>query len=87
MARTRDKEKPAQIIEAAFAVFGDVGYEATVIKDIAEKAGISSGAIYTYFSDKRTFSARPRRRAGTGSSSRSGRSPNRRGRSVPGSTR
>jgi AcrR family transcriptional regulator len=53
MARTRDKEKPAQIIEAAFAVFGDVGYEATVIKDIAERAGISSGTIYTYFSDKR----------------------------------
>jgi AcrR family transcriptional regulator len=53
MARTRDKEKPSQIIEAAFAVFGDVGYEATVIKDIAEKAGISSGTIYTYFNDKR----------------------------------
>ena len=53
MARTRDKEKPSQIIEAAFAVFGDIGYEATVIKDIAEKAGISSGTIYTYFSDKR----------------------------------
>ncbi len=53
MARTRDKEKPAQIIEAAFAVFGDIGYEATVIKDIAEKAGISSGTIYTYFNDKR----------------------------------
>jgi AcrR family transcriptional regulator len=53
MARTRDKQKPAQIIEAAFAVFGDVGYEATVIKDIAERAGISSGTIYTYFSDKR----------------------------------
>jgi len=53
MARTRDKEKPAQIIEAAFAVFGDVGYEATVIKDIAERAGISSGTIYTYFNDKR----------------------------------
>lgn len=53
MARTRDKEKPSQIIEAAFAVFGDVGYEATVIKDIAERAGISSGTIYTYFNDKR----------------------------------
>jgi AcrR family transcriptional regulator len=53
MARTRDKEKPAQIIEAAFAVFGDIGYEATVIKNIAEKAGISSGTIYTYFNDKR----------------------------------
>lgn len=53
MARTRDKEKPSQIIEAAFAVFGDVGYEATVIKDIADRAGISAGTIYTYFNDKR----------------------------------
>lgn len=53
MARTRDKEKPAQIIEAAFSVFGEIGYEATVMKDIAERAGISSGTIYTYFADKR----------------------------------
>jgi AcrR family transcriptional regulator len=53
MARTRDKDKPAQIIEAAFSVFGEIGFEATVIKDIAERAGISSGTIYTYFSDKR----------------------------------
>ena len=53
MARTRDKEKPAQIIEAAFSVFGEIGYESTVMKDIAERAGISSGTIYTYFNDKR----------------------------------
>ena len=53
MARTRDKDKPSQIIDAAFKVFGEIGYEATVIKDIAERAGISSGTIYTYFNDKR----------------------------------
>ena len=53
MARPRDSAKPAQIIDAAFAVFGDVGYEATVIKDIAERAGISTGTIYTYFNDKK----------------------------------
>ncbi len=53
MARTRDKDKPGQIIEAAFKVFGDVGYEATVIKDIADKAGIAPGTIYTYFDDKK----------------------------------
>ena len=47
MARNRDKEKPSQIIEAAFSVFGEIGYEATVIKDIAERAGISSGKIYS----------------------------------------
>jgi AcrR family transcriptional regulator len=53
MARPRDKAKPAQIIDAAFDVFGEIGYEATVIKDIAERAGISTGTIYTYFSDKK----------------------------------
>lgn len=53
MARRKDTEKPAQIIEAAFAVFGEVGFEGTLIKDIAERAGISSGTIYTYFQDKK----------------------------------
>jgi AcrR family transcriptional regulator len=53
MARTKDREKPAQIIEAAFKVFGEAGYEATVIKDIADKAGIAPGTIYTYFDDKK----------------------------------
>ncbi len=52
MARPRDSTKPAQIIEAAFAVFGQRGYEATRISHIAERAGISSGTIYTYFKDK-----------------------------------
>jgi AcrR family transcriptional regulator len=53
MARTKDKNKPAQIIDAAFSVFGEVGYDATLIKDIALRAGISSGTIYTYFNDKK----------------------------------
>ncbi|HVP19228.1 MAG TPA: TetR/AcrR family transcriptional regulator [Spirochaetia bacterium] len=53
MARPRDKEKPAQIIEAAFAVFGQIGYEATLISHIAGRAGISTGTIYTYFKDKK----------------------------------
>ena len=53
MARTRDIQKPAQIIDAAFSVFGEIGYEATLMKDIAERAGISSGTIYTYFDDKK----------------------------------
>ncbi len=53
MARKKDGKKPAQIIEAAFSVFGEIGYDATVIKDIALRAGISSGTIYTYFNDKK----------------------------------
>jgi AcrR family transcriptional regulator len=53
MARPKDLEKPAQIIEAAFAVFGENGYGATRISHIADRAGISSGTIYTYFTDKK----------------------------------
>jgi len=52
MARAKDLDKPAQIIDAAFSVFGETGYQATVIKDIADRAGISAGTIYTYFRDK-----------------------------------
>ena len=53
VARSRDQEKPAHIIEAAFTVFGENGYTATRIRHIAELAGISSGTIYTYFKDKK----------------------------------
>jgi AcrR family transcriptional regulator len=52
VAREKDREKPSQIIEAAFAVFGETGYRAAGIKDIADRAGIAPGTIYTYFHDK-----------------------------------
>ena len=72
MARRKDTEKPAQIIEAAFEVFGDIGFEGTLMKDIAERAGISSGTIYTYFQDKKDLFGPRCRKGGTGSSPRSG---------------
>ena len=53
MARKKDGKKPAQIIDAAFSVFGEIGYDATLIKHIALRAGVSSGTIYTYFGDKK----------------------------------
>ena len=53
MARAKDRDKPVQIIEAAFSVFGETGFEATRIQSIARRAGISSGTIYTYFRDKK----------------------------------
>ncbi len=53
MARPRDGKKPAQIIDAAFSVFGEIGYESARISHIARRAGISSGTIYTYFKDKK----------------------------------
>jgi AcrR family transcriptional regulator len=53
VARSRDQDKAAHIIDAAFAVFGEAGYEATRISHIAGRAGVSSGTIYTYFKDKK----------------------------------
>jgi AcrR family transcriptional regulator len=53
VARTRDSEKPPQILRAAFEVFGETGYQATLVKDIALRAGVSTGTVYTYFRDKR----------------------------------
>jgi len=52
MARSRDEGMEARILEAAIAVFGERGLQVTTIKDIAAGAGISSGSLYTYFSDK-----------------------------------
>jgi AcrR family transcriptional regulator len=53
MARAKDRGKPVQIIDAAFSVFGETGFEATRMQSIAQKAGLSSGTIYTYFRDKK----------------------------------
>jgi len=52
MARSRDEGMEERILEAAIAIFGERGLQVTTIKDIASGAGISSGSLYTYFSDK-----------------------------------
>jgi AcrR family transcriptional regulator len=52
MARSRDEGMEERILEAAITVFGERGFQVTTIKDIASGAGISSGSLYTYFSDK-----------------------------------
>jgi AcrR family transcriptional regulator len=52
MARTRDKNKAGLIIESATEVFGELGFQAARITQVAARAGISSGTIYTYFKDK-----------------------------------
>ncbi len=46
-ARTR-----AALIEAAAAVIGEKGYDRTTLKDVAQRAGMSRGAIYGNFKDK-----------------------------------
>lgn len=42
-----------QIIESAYAVFVERGYEATAISDVAAHAGIGQGTVYRYFASKR----------------------------------
>lgn len=44
--------KRQDIIKAAFQVFGELGYQSTTIKTIAEAAGMAPGSIYNYFADK-----------------------------------
>jgi AcrR family transcriptional regulator len=52
MARVREADMEERILDSAFIVFGERGFQATTLKEIAQGAGISSGSIYTYFSDK-----------------------------------
>src|SRR6476646_4259352 len=46
------EDRPAQIIEAAFQVFGECGLANARLQDIAERAGVSKGTIYLYFPNK-----------------------------------
>lgn len=48
-------EKRARILEIATAEFANKGYDNANINEIAEKAGISVGALYKYFESKENF--------------------------------
>ena len=50
--RRRPDERPAQILEAALAVFGEKGLAAARLDDIAKRAGVAKGTIYLYFPNK-----------------------------------
>lgn len=41
-----------EILAAAISVFGTCGFTATTMLDIANQAGVASGTVYQYFSDK-----------------------------------
>lgn len=40
------------VLDAAFQLFGERGYQGTTMKDIAERTGLVPGALYTYFPSK-----------------------------------
>lgn len=59
MARTVDPEltarRRAAILEAAAAEFAAAGFERARATDIAARAGVSSGTVFYYFTDKATL--------------------------------
>ena len=50
--RRRKADRPAEIVEAAMAVFAERGFAAARLEEIARRAGVSKGALYLYFETK-----------------------------------
>lgn len=49
----RSRETRNALVEAARTLFEDRGYAATGIEEIAARAGVTTGALYHHFGDKR----------------------------------
>jgi AcrR family transcriptional regulator len=43
-----------RLYEAAVRLIGERGYEATTLRDVAKRAGVSAGLLYRYFPSKRS---------------------------------
>lgn len=50
--RRRKADRPAEIVQAALAVFAEKGFAAAKLDEIAARAGVSKGALYLYFETK-----------------------------------
>lgn len=58
MARTADKtDIPKRLTEAGYALFNQLGYNATGIQQITDKAGVPKGSFYNHFDSKEAFAA------------------------------
>jgi AcrR family transcriptional regulator len=51
----RSLRSRTQVLDAALALFSRQGYRATSMRDIAERAGVSTGNVYHHFKDKETI--------------------------------
>ncbi|MER5170400.1 TetR/AcrR family transcriptional regulator [Thioclava kandeliae] len=51
-AAGQDPEKRDQILEGAWKMFLERGYDATTMSSICKAAGVSKGTLYVYFADK-----------------------------------
>src|SRR5919106_4461692 len=54
MARPREFDEEA-VLDAAIQCFWRRGYEATSVRDLVEKTGITSASLYNAFGDKRAL--------------------------------
>jgi AcrR family transcriptional regulator len=50
--QSRGRARTDQILIAAAATFGELGYESTTTNAIAAKAGVSPGSLYQFFKNK-----------------------------------
>jgi AcrR family transcriptional regulator len=50
--KRRKNARPAEIIAAALELFGERGFEATKLADVARRAGVTKGTLYLYFDSK-----------------------------------
>ena len=50
--RRQPEARPEQILEAALTVFGEQGFAAARVEEIARRAGLSKGTLYLYFPSK-----------------------------------
>ncbi|MBI5925781.1 MAG: TetR family transcriptional regulator C-terminal domain-containing protein [Aquabacterium sp.] len=58
MPRTADKtDIPRRLSEAGYALFNQLGYNATGIQQITDKAGVPKGSFYNHFESKEAFAA------------------------------
>ena len=51
----RAERSRRSVLDAALHLFSHQGYRATSVRDIAERAGVSTGAVYHHFADKETI--------------------------------
>ncbi|MEI6666799.1 MAG: TetR/AcrR family transcriptional regulator [Acidobacteriota bacterium] len=51
----RTERSRAQILDAALALFSHQGYRATSTREIAQRAGVSTGSVYHHFKEKETI--------------------------------
>ena len=50
--RLAPEERRAEVLQAALEVFAGMGFERATLQDVADRAGVTKGALYHYFDSK-----------------------------------